>query len=57
MKMCGERDKQSLEKQAKDDISMQLIELFTNDMLIAFSPIYINWQSYLSIPISTASAE
>ena len=33
-------------KQPKDDISMQLKELLTNDMLIALFPIYINWQSY-----------
>ncbi len=33
-------------KQTKDDISMQLKELLTNDMLIALFPIYIIWQPY-----------
>ena len=28
------------------DVSMQLKELLTNDMLIALFPIYINWQPY-----------
>ena len=37
---------QLLIKQPKDDISMQLKELLTNDMLIALFPIYINWQPY-----------
>ena len=45
-------------QQPKDDISMQLKELLTNDMLIALFP---NLQKLaticLSIPISTASAE
>ncbi len=40
---------QLLIKQPKDDIYMQLKELLTNDMLIAYSPIYINWQSYASL--------
>ena len=38
--------RQLLIKQPKDDISMQLKELLTNDMLIALFPIYINWQPY-----------
>ena len=36
-------------KQPKDDISMQLKELLTNDMLIALFPIYKNWQPYASL--------
>ena len=38
--------RQFLIKQSKDDISMQLKELLTNDMLIALFPIYMNWQLY-----------
>ena len=49
---------QLLIKQPKDDISMQLKELLTNDMLIALFP-YLHTLATicLSIPISTASAE
>ena len=36
--------RQLLIKQPKDDLSMQLKELLTNDMLIALFPNYINWQ-------------
>ena len=45
-------------KQPKDDISMQLKELLTNDMLIALFP-YLHKRATicLSIPISTASVE
>ena len=50
--------RQLLIKQPKDDISMQLKELLTNDMLIA---LFLNLHKLaticLSIPISTASAE
>ena len=50
--------RQLLIKQAKDDISMQLKELLTNDMLIAIFPnLHILAIICLSIPISTASAE
>ena len=46
-------------KQPKDDISMQLKELLTNDMLIALFPNLHKLATIclLSIPISTASAE
>ena len=37
---------QLLIEQPKDDISLLLKELLTNDMLIALFPIYINWQPY-----------
>ena len=40
-----------------DDISMQLKELLTNDMLIALPNLHTRATIYLSIPISTASAE
>ena len=44
--------------QPKDDISMQLKELLTNDMLIALFPNLHKLATIcLSIPISTASAE
>ena len=44
--------------QPKDDISMQLKELLTNDMLIALFPYLHKLATIcLSIPISTASAE
>ena len=44
--------------QTKDDISMQLKELLTNDMLIALFPYLHKLATIcLSIPISTASAE
>ena len=53
-KMCC----QLLIKQPKDDISMQLKELLTNDMLIALFPNLHKLATIcLSIPISTASAE
>ena len=49
---------QLLIKQPKDDISMQLKELLTNDMLIAIFPNLHKLATIcLSIPISTASAE
>ena len=49
---------QLLIKQPKDDISMQLKELLTNDMLIAlFSDLHKLATICLSIPMSTASAE
>ena len=49
---------QLLIKQPQDDISMQLRELLTNDMLIALFPnIHKLATICLSIPISTASAE
>ena len=49
---------QLLIKQTKDDISMQLKELLTNDMLIALFPYLHKLATIcLSIPISTASAE
>ena len=45
-------------KQPKDDISLQLKELLTNDMLIALFPnLYKLATICLSIPISTASVE
>ena len=45
-------------KQPKDDISMQLKELLTNDMLIALFPNLHKLATIcLSIPISTASVE
>ena len=45
-------------KQPKDDISIQLTELLTNDMLIAVFPNLRKLANIcLSIPISTASAE
>ena len=48
----------TLLKQPKDDISMQLKELLTNDMLIALFPNLHKLATIcLSIPISTASAE
>ena len=47
-----------LNKQPKDDISLQLKELLTNDMLIALFPNLHKLATIcLSIPISTASAE
>ena len=50
--------RQLLIKQPKDDISMQLKELLTNDKLIAlFSNLHTLATICLSIPISTASAE
>ena len=50
--------RQLLIKQPKDDISMQLEELLTNDMLIAlFTNLHKLATICLSIPISTASAE
>ena len=50
--------RQLLIKQPKDDISMQLKELLTNDMLIALFPDLHKLATIcLSIPISTASAE
>ena len=49
---------QLLIKQPKDDISMQLKELLTNDMLIALFPNLHKLATIcLSIPISTASVE
>ena len=49
---------QLLIKQPKDDISMQLTELFTNDMLIALFPNLHKLATIcLSIPISPALAE
>ena len=49
---------QLLIKQPRDDISMQLKELLTNDMLIAlFTNLHKLATICLSIPISTASAE
>ena len=45
-------------KQPKDDVSMQLKELLTNDMLIVLFPNLHKLATIcLSIPISTASAE
>ena len=50
--------RQLLIKQLKDDISMQLKELLTSDMLIALFPnVHKLATICLSIPISTASAE
>ena len=50
--------RQLLIKQPKDDISMQLKELLTNDMLIALFPNLHKLATIcLSILISTASAE
>ena len=50
--------RQLLIKQPKDDISMQLKELLTNDMLIALFPNLHKLATIcLSIPISIASAE
>ena len=50
--------RQLLIKQPKDDISMQLKELLTNDMLIALFPDLHKLATIcLSVPISTASAE
>ena len=50
--------RQLLIKQPKDDISMQLKELLTNDMLIALFPNLHKLATIcLSIPISKASAE
>ena len=50
--------RQLLIKQPKDDISMQLKELLTNDMLIALFPNLHKLATIcLSIPISTASVE
>ena len=50
--------RQLLIKQLKDDISMQLKELLTNNMLIALFPNLHKLATIcLSIPISTASAE
>ena len=50
--------RQLLIKQPKDDISMQLNDLPTNNMLIALFPNPHKLVTiYLSIPISTASAE
>ena len=46
-----------LTKHPKDDISMLLKELLTNDMLIALFPNLHMATICLSIPISTASAE
>ena len=49
---------QLLIKQPKDDISMQLKELLTNDMLIALFPNLHKLATIcLSLPISTASVE
>ena len=48
---------QLLIKQPKDDISLQLKELLSNDMLIALFPNLKLATICLSIPISTASAE
>ncbi len=49
---------QLLIKQPKDEISMQLKELLTNDMLIALFPNLHKLATIcLSVPISTASAE
>ena len=53
-----ENIRQILIKQPKDDISMQLKELLTNDMLIALFPNLHKLATIgLSIPISRASAE
>ena len=50
--------RQLLIKHPKDDISMQLKELLTNDMLIAIYPhLHTLATICLSIPISTASPE
>ena len=50
--------RQLLIKQPNDDISMQLKELLTNDMLIALFPNLHKLATIcLSIPISTASTE
>ena len=50
--------RQLLIKQSKDDISMQLKELLTKDMLIRLFPnLHKLATIYLSIPISIASAE
>ena len=50
--------RQLLNKKSKDDISMQLKELLTNDMHIALFPNLHKLATIcLSIPISTASAE
>ena len=52
------KHRQLLIKQPKDDISMQLKELLTNDMLIALFPYLHKLATIcLSIPISTASVE
>ena len=45
-------------KQPKDDISMQLKELITNDMRLALFPNLYKLETIcLTIPISTATAE
>ena len=50
--------RQLLIKQLKDDISMQVKELLTNDMLIALFPnLHKRATICFSIPISTASAD
>ena len=38
--------RQLLIKQPKDDISMQLKELLTNNMFLALFPNLYNWQTY-----------
>ena len=54
----GKRTVSSFINQPKDDISMQLKELLTNDMLIALFPNLHKLATIcLSMPISIASAE